>query len=164
MNATARVVFDLAYHESIYDDWLRHRAKLRRYAIPMSVALLVFGIVMAIVFPHQWLVGSLFACAGVYELIEALTHRSRWINARVESTRDNKTVEMQLSEHELTISSSVATGTVQLTAFNDIVPATNGVFLIPESGVSIYIPASTVEPRDAFLPLVDAWTAARSGG
>jgi hypothetical protein len=163
MNATAHLVFDRAYYESNYDDWLRHRAKLRPYAIPMSLVLLCLGITMAISFMHQWLVGVLFASAGLYELIEALTHKSRWITARVKATRDNKTVEMHLSEHELTTSSSVATGTVQLSAFTDIIPATNGVFLIPESGVSIYIPAATVEPRDSFHSLVDAWVAARGG-
>ena len=60
--------------------------------------------------------------------------------------------------------SSVAHGTIQMDAFSDIIPAPDGVFLIPESGVSIYIPAATVEPTDAFRPLVDAWMAARSGG
>ena len=164
MNATAHLVFDRAYYESNYDAWLRHRAKLRPYAVYLSLTLLAFGVIMAFAFTSQWLVGAVFACAGVYELIEALTHKSRWINARVKATRENKTVDMQLSESELTTSSSVANGTIQIAAFSDIIPATDGVFLIPESGLSIYIPAATVEPTDAFRPLVDAWMAARSGG
>ena len=119
---------------------------------------------MALAFPTKWIVGVIFTCVGVYELVEALTHKSRWVNARVKATRENKTVEMQLSESELTTTSSVAHGTIQIEAFSDIIPATDGVFLIPDSGVSIFIPAATVEPTDAFRPLVDAWMAARSGG
>ena len=164
MNATARLVFDRAYYESYYDAWLRHRAKLRPYAVYLSLALLAFGVILALTFPANWLVSVVFACAGVYELIEALTHKSRWINVRVKATRENKTVDMQLSESELTTTSSVAHGTIQIDAFSDIIPASDGVFLIPDSGVSIYIPAATVEPSDAFRPLVDAWIAARSGG
>ena len=164
MNATAHLVFDRAYYESNYDAWLRHRAKLRPYAIYLSMALLAFGVIMALAFPAKWLVGTIFACTGVYELAEALTHKSRWVNARVKATRENKTVEMQLSESELTTTSSVAHGTIQIEAFSDIIPATDGVFLIPDSGVSIYIPAASVEPTDAFPPLVDAWMAARSNG
>ena len=164
MNATAQLVFDRAYYESNYDAWLRHRAKLRPYAVYFSLALLAFGVIMALAFPAKWLVGVIFACIGVYELIEALTHKTRWVNARVKATRENKTVEMQLSESELTTTSSVARGTIQICAFSDIIPATDGVFLIPDSGVSIYIPAATVEPTDAFRPLVAAWLAARSGG
>lgn len=163
MNATAHLVFDRAYYESNYDAWLRHRAKLRPYAACLSVALLAFGVFLALAFPANWLVGVIFACAGVYELIEALTHKSRWINARVKMTRENKTVDMQLSETELTTTSSVAHGTIQIEAFFDIIPASDGVFLIPDSGVSIYIPAATVEPGDAFRRLVDAWMAPRSG-
>ena len=164
MNATAHLVFDRAYYESNYDAWLKHRAKLRPYAVYLSLGLLVFGVVLALTFPTNWLFGVVFACAGVYELIEALTHKSRWINARVKATRENKTVELQLSETEITTTSSVAQGTIQIDGFSDIVPVSVGVFLIPESGVSIYIPAATVEPTDAFRPLVDAWMAARSGG
>ena len=93
-----------------------------------------------------------------------MTHKSRWVNARVKANRENKTVEMHLSESELTITSSGSHGTIQIEAFSDIIPATDGVFLIPDSGVSIYIPVATVEPTDAFRPLVDAWMAARSDG
>ncbi|MEM7455749.1 MAG: hypothetical protein AAF456_15455, partial [Planctomycetota bacterium] len=164
MNATARLVFDRAYYESNYNAWLRHRARLRPYAVYFSLALLVFGATLALAFPTNLLVGVALACIGVYELIEALTYKSRWINARVKATRANKTVDMQLSETELTTTSSVAHGTIQIEAFTDIIPATDGVFLILEAGVSIYIPAAAVEPDDAFRPLVDAWLAARSGG
>ena len=114
MNATARLVFDRAYYESNYDAWLRHRAKLRPYAVYLSLALLAFGVIFALTFPANRLVGIAFACASVYELIEALTHKSRWINARVKATRENKTVDMQLSETELTTTSSVAHGTCLL--------------------------------------------------
>jgi len=163
MNATAQLVFDRAYFESNYDAWLRHRAKLRPYAVYLSMALLAFGVIMAFTFPAKWFVGMIFVCFGVYELVEALTHKSRWVNARVQATRENKTVEMQLSEFELTSTSSVVHGTFQISAFSEIIPATDGVFLIPDSGVSIYIPAATVEPTDTFRPLVNAWLAARSG-
>ena len=163
MNATAQLVFDRAYYESNYDAWLRHRAKLRPYATYLSLALFALGVIMALAFPAKWLVGAIFACIGIYELVESLTHKSRWVNARVKATRENKTVEMQLSETELTTTSSAAHGTIQISAFSDIIPATDGVFLIPDSGASIYIPAATVEPTDAFHPLVDAWLAARSG-
>ena len=164
MNATAHLVFDRAYYECSYHAWLRHRAKLRPYAVFLSLALLAFGVIMTSAFPAQWLVGALFVCAGIYELIDALTHKSRWVNARVKATRENKTVDMQLSETELTTTSSVEHGTIQIDAFSDIIAAPDGVFLIPESGVSIYIPAATVKPTDAFRPLVDAWMAARSDG
>lgn len=164
MNATAQLVFDRAYYESSYDAWLRHRAKLRPYAVYFSLALLASGLIMAFAFSTQWLVGVLFVCAGTYELIEALTHKSRWINAHVKATSANKLVDLKLSETELTTTSSVSHGKIQIGAFSDIIPVPDGVFLIPESGVSIYIPAATVEPTDAFRPLVDSWLAARIRG
>ena len=161
MNATALVKFDSAYYEANYDEWLKHRAKLRPYAIYLSLCLLSWGSLLALLFPRTWFIGAILACCGIYELIEAVTHRSRWINARLKATRDDKIVEFQLSEFEISTLSSVATGTIQVSAFNDVIPTKNGVYLVLDSA-SMYIPEATVEPRDAFRPLVDAWVASRS--
>ena len=161
MNATARLVFDRTYYESNYDAWLKHRAKLRPYVVHLSLLLLTLGVIMALVLYDRWFIGAILACIGVFELIDGLTHKTRWVNARVRATRENKTVDMQLSETEVTTKTSAARGTIQVAAFSDIVLTSDGVFLIPESGVSIYIPASTVEPANAFRPIVRAWMAAR---
>ena len=164
MIASARLVFDRDYFNAKYDDWLKHRSKLRRYAILLASTLLLFGIVMAVSFRHHWLVGALFASAGIYELIEAVTHKSRWINARLKTTRPEKALEIQFGEQEMTTTSPNGTSTIKMSAIDEIIPATNGVFLIPESGVSIYIPQSTVDPSDKYIPLIEAWLASRRDG
>ena len=163
MKAIARLVFDRAYFESNYDAWLRHRAKYRPYAVYLSLTLLTLGVIMAFAFPAQRPIGVLLTFGGIYEWIDALTHKPRWINARIKATRENKTVDMQLSETALIATTSFQHSTIQIEAFAEIIPAANDVFLIPESGVSIYIPAVCVEPADALRPLVDAWMATRRG-
>ncbi|MEM6468627.1 MAG: hypothetical protein AAF802_03600 [Planctomycetota bacterium] len=159
MNATARLVFDRAYYESSYDAWLRHRAKLRPYAVYLSLTLLAFGVVLAVVFPASWFVGGAFASAGVYELFEALTHKMRWVNSSIKVTRENKVVELQLSETELIATSDVVQSTVQIEGFSEIIATSEGVLFIPDSGATIYLPAAAVVPSNAFLPLMDAWMA-----
>ncbi len=159
MNATSHLVFDRAYYEVNYDDWLAHRSKLRRFAIPMASALLLFGIVMAVLYRQQWLVGVVFALLGTYELAEAITHKSRWVNARLKTTRPEKSVDIRLSESEMTTTSTNGTSTIKMSAIDEIIAATNGVFLIPETGVSIYIPQATVDPSDMYLPLIQSWIA-----
>lgn len=114
------MVVGCTYYELHYDDWLTHRSRWRKYAVPAACLLLLFGVGLAFTYRQQWLVGGVFAMFGAYELLAALTHRWRWINARVK----------------------------------------NGVFLVLDTGVSICIPEITLDPPDAYRPLLASWIAA----
>ena len=71
MIATAHVTFNRCYFELQYDEWLHYRSRYKRYEIWFALALTLFGVTMAIAFWDQWLVGALFASAGVYEFVMA---------------------------------------------------------------------------------------------
>ena len=107
MIATAHLTYDRSYFELQYDDWLRHRSKYRKYDIWFATALTVFCLVMAYTFQHQWLVGALFASAGVYEFMMAATHKRRWVNARVSTVRDDKSVDLQFDTDSVTSKSKM---------------------------------------------------------
>lgn len=160
MNATAQLVFDRAYYELHYDDWLSHRSRWRKYAVPAACLLLLFGVGLAFTYRQQWLVGGVFAMFGAYELLAALTHRRRWINARVKTIHPNKTSIVELNEHGVTITSVNGSSRLRTTAFEQIIAAKNGVFLVIDTGVSIYIPEITLDPPDAYRPLITSWIAA----
>src|SRR5262245_23638249 len=106
MIAAAHVVFDRNYFELYYDEWLRHRSRFKRYEIWFALALILFGVSMAISFRHQWLVGALLASAGVYEFVMAVTHKRRWVNARAATARSDKSVDLQFDSDALTTKSA----------------------------------------------------------
>ncbi|MEQ1830448.1 MAG: hypothetical protein ABL921_31105 [Pirellula sp.] len=155
MIATAHVTFDRSYFELQYDEWMRYRSRLKRYEVWFALALTLFGLAMAIMFRHQWLVGVLFASAGIYEFLMATTHKSRWVNARVSTVRQDKTVDLRFDAETLTSSSQNGSATMQLAAFTGFTPASKGFFLIPDTGVSIYVPRATIDPSDAYSSLVE---------
>ena len=158
MIATAHVTFDRNYFELQYDEWLQHRSRFKKYEIWFAVALTSFGLVMALTFQHQWLVGALFASAGIYEFVMAATHKYRWVNARVSTVRDDKTVHLEFDEDSLTSTSANGTGTMRLAGFTGFTRASHGFFLIPDTGVSIYVPRATIDPTDSYSALIELLT------
>lgn len=158
MIATAHVTFDRSYFELQYDDWLRHRSRFKKYEIWFALALITFGVVMVLTFRHQWLVGALFVSAGVYEFMMAATHKRRWVNARVSTVHDDKSVDLQFDSDSLTSMSKNGTGTMRLAAFTGFTPASHGFFLVPDTGVSIYVPRATIDPDDSYSALIELLT------
>ncbi len=155
MIATAHLTFDRNYFELQYDEWLQHRSRLKKYEIWFAIILIAFGLMMVFTFPRQWLVGALFASAGVYEFTMAATHKRRWVNARVSAVRDDKTVDLQFDTDTLTSTSANGTGTMRLSGFTGFICASHGFFLIPDTGVSIYVPRASIEPTDSYFTLIE---------
>ncbi|WP_220498495.1 hypothetical protein, partial [Stieleria mannarensis] len=106
-------------------------------------------------FQNQWLVGALFAAAGIYEFLMAATHKRRWVNARVTTVRGDKSVDLQFDSDSLTSTSANGSATMRLSGFTGFTPASKGFFLIPDTGVSIYVPRATIAPSDSYSSLVE---------
>jgi len=155
MIATAHVTFDRSYYELQYDEWLRHRSRFKRYEIWFAVALTLFGARVALMFRDQWLVGAIFGSAGVYEFVMAATDKRRCVNARISTVRDDKSVDFEFDSDSLTTKSANGTATMRLSGFIGFTPASEGFFLIPDTGVSIYIPRATIDPFDSYPSLIE---------
>lgn len=155
MQAEAHLVYDRPYFVAMYDDWLRHRAVWRRYATPAAMVMIVAGAAMSIQFRPQWLVGFVIAAIGLYELASSLTHRGRWINERISTVRDDKTVDLTFDDDSLISNSPNGSGTMRLAGFRGFATGTNGFFLIPDTGVSIYVPRTAISPADMYDDLVE---------
>ena len=156
MLATAHIVYDRQYFETVYDDWLRHRSVWRRYVIYASFILLGFGVTLAVCFPQQWLVGAIFASIGLYETIDAATYRHRWVNERLRLARPEKTVDLTFNDTAVASASAIGTSSILISGFAGFTTATKGFFLIPDTGISLYVPRAAVEPPDVYDTLVDS--------
>ena len=167
MKATANFVIDQQYYESYYDDWLIYRAKYRRFAVPFSMLLIAIGIVFWVLLPrHQILVisyfGPVITVGGVYELFAALSYRRRWVNKRVKLITPNKSVAMQLDVHQVNSQSSEGESTVKIASLKEIVAGRKGVFLVFDTGASVYIPRMSVQPQEVYNSLLSEWLALRT--
>ena len=155
MIATAHVRYDSDYFEELYAQTVGYRLRLRKFAVQFATALLLFGIALAICFPPHWIVGSIFAVAGCYELAAALTHKSRWVKRRLSSSQVGQIVDFTFETDEVLTNSRNATASIRYSVFDEFTEAATGFFLIPGSGVAIYIPRNSIDPPNRYASLLE---------
>jgi len=156
MDASAQVSFDRSYFEAVYSDWLAYRSRWRRYAAPFAVALTLAGVAVLWIFPHQRLFGLFVLFGGLYQIYEVLTHRKRWLADRLKDLPPDKILKISFHPEHIEMETPNSSSRLNIAALSDVVATPNGVFLIPQTGVSIYIPRASIDPSDAFLPLIES--------
>lgn len=158
MNARARLTFDRRYYEAKYDDWLKHRAKWRKHAVPFSCLLILFGLGLCYGYRDQWMFGGFVVVTGCFELIISLTYKRRWVHRCLQASCTDKIVEIEFENELMNSTSRNGTSSIKISALDSIAPASNGIFLIQDNQTSIYIPRSSVDPPDAYPRLIQYLT------
>ncbi len=153
MEATAKMHFDRDYFEGSYSDWLAHRAKWRPYALAFALTAIMIGAALIYFLPSPG-VGVIAILVGLYHSYEALTHRSRWIDDRLKGLPPDKIVTIAFHPESMDTETPSSTGKLHYDAISQVVGTPNGIFILPQTGVSIYVPRASIEPTDAFSPLL----------
>jgi hypothetical protein len=96
--------------------------------------------------------GSGIIGLGAFSLIDSLTYRSRWIKQRLQAG-GSTSGQFEFHEDRIHIRTDSSEGHFLLSGFIDANPGQNGIFLIPQKGLSFYIPWSSIEPSES-LPEV----------
>jgi len=156
MDASAQVSFDRSYFEAVYSDWLVYRSRWRRYAVPFAVTLTLAGVAALWILPHQRFFGLFVLFGGLYQVYEALTHRKRWMADRLKDLPPDKILKISFHPEYIEMETPNSSSRLNIAALSDVVATPNGVFLIPQTGVSIYIPRASIDPSDAFSPLIES--------
>ena len=154
MIARANMSFDKNYYAQYFSDWMRTRSKYRKFAPTVALLIIATGIIVLTKAEHLIVVGSGIIVVGVFHLIDSLTYRSRWIKRRLQSG-GSASGHIEFYEDRIHIRSDSSEGHFLLSGFIDATPSYNGIFLIPQKGVSFYIPWSSIEPSE-LLPEIRA--------
>ena len=154
MEATARIHYDRDYFEASYTDWLANRAKWRPYAVLFALTEIGVGVAI-LLFTSAPAIAFVAISVGLYHSYEAVTHRSRWLRERLDGLPPDKLITIQFGPDFMATESQNSSGTLRYDAISKVVGTPNGVFILPQTGVSIYVPRACVEPTDAFTPLLE---------
>ena len=151
MKAVAKISFDRNYFETFYSNWLDYRSRWRRYAIPFAIAFLIAAFAAAVLSPMPYSAMAFpFVFVAVFNMVDAATYKMRWIRKRLVSNAVDKTAELVFTDDDIRISSQNSEGTVKYAAFGSMNVTPNGIFLVPDSGVSIFVPRSSFLIDDEF--------------
>jgi hypothetical protein len=150
MNAVASIDYDRQYFDAFYENWIAYRRRWRRYAIPFAVIFfLVTAIALWFLPSHRPIAGGFFIVA-LLNLIDAYTHRLRWVRQRLASVAVDKRAELTFTDDKIQISTPNIEGTMTYDGFGVVSIAPDGIFLVPDTGVSIFVPKTSFADPDAF--------------
>lgn len=142
--ATAHLRRDEGYFDLAYDEWLRHRSKYRRIALPIAIALLSVGGVLVGIFGLQ--IASCCAVGiGVFDLIEVLTHKSRSL-AMMKRAITNRDLTLRFGESAIEVEANGENAQVPYSHYGSVYPTPHGVFLVTGTKSSTFVPFKVLSP------------------
>ena len=143
MNITIKYTADKAYFREFYDQWLE-RSKWKKWEPLLSALLIVLGLVYYYLSKHPdiWFLPLIVVMAGLFELGKYIYDKQQWLKARFSSRIFGKELQLVFSEEKIRHKGPFTEGVFHWEDLEAIRQTSKGVFLIPENGISIYLPTA----------------------
>ncbi|AIZ62686.1 hypothetical protein PK28_01525 [Hymenobacter sp. DG25B] len=159
MKIEVAIILSQAYYQEVYEEWLRFRSKGKRWQV--QVGLVLFGVAFLLAMlcgPRLhalWFIPFCFVLAGIYEIGSFFYTRRQWLQNRNDSRLVNQLVTVTFEPQAITHTGPFAQGQLLWTGIREVKETARGVFLIPESGNSIYLPKTAFPSPDQFQLLLE---------
>ena len=150
MNAVASINYDRHYFDTFYANWIAYRSRWRRFAIPLAFTFVLVATIALWLLPLHRPIAGAFLVVAILNLIDALTHRMRWVRQRLSSVAVDKSATLTFTDDNIEISTANSDGTMTYDGFGVVSITPGGIFLVPDSGVSIFVPNDSFVDADTF--------------
>ena len=139
----AKYTFDENYFQSYWRDWSKSRSVGRKWAIPIGVFFITTG-VLSFVMSSKPLLSLIVFFIGLVNLIWHFWEKRIWFNNRRSAKNFGKENKLCFSKEGILIESSHSKGEMTWEALESIKKASDGLFLVLQKEISIYIPKQSV--------------------
>lgn len=135
-----------SYFEDAYDETVKYRLKYRKWdtlvtSIFVGVAFLLFLYSVTIGASRIGAItGASLLGYALYALRKSLTHKKKWIVDRLGQGLADQDTHIKFTEDQLEHSGPLSSGTIKWTAIQRIEVTPRAIFLIPNKGISIFLP------------------------
>lgn len=150
MNTAAAFDVDRQYYATYYSAWLKYRSRWRWFAIPMAALLLLATIAATILLPQQRTFTFALLVIAAINASDACSHRWRWIRERIKTQSREKHVDLVFNDDHVVIRTPNSKGTIRYTAFTNVTITPGGIFLMPDTGVSVFVPRTAFASHEDF--------------
>lgn len=144
------------YYEEYYKQFLELKL-LRKLEPYLATVMIAFGIVLEFLDTKDKLsyFPIIFAGLGFYELLKALTKKSRWMKERMKDKSNGELITISFSEEEMQIDGPLTIGRVKYQAFKEAQRTKFGLSITPTKGNSIFLPSILFENEEQLNWLTD---------
>ena len=143
------------YYKEFYSEWLKFRS-YRGWQPLIAILLIMFSAFVFIFFNSNALfISLLFTGFGIYELFEYYYTRKKWLNERLASNITNKEISMIFEDDVIKSKGPFTNTELKWNGIVKTIETKNGLFLIPENGISIYLQKSSFDSENQIKLIVD---------
>lgn len=148
----ARFILNDRYYRRLWQQFVRHRARFRRWTVPFGILAMAVGGVWFASSPVDPLriFGGVLVGAGAVEIAWHYWDRARWFKSVRTGPQANGEVELRFGVGGITHVGPVARGEIEWRGIDRIIRTSEGLFLVQGRGISMFVPLSSLgKPEDA---------------
>lgn len=147
----------------LFHDWLRSKSRFRRYSVPVDLLMIAIGLLFGLVFPAGKAAPVFVVLLVVALLGLAWEHfdRTRWFRRRRAAPQFGKEMEIRFSDDGVFMSGPLAQSDCEWAYFTGMTQGIKGLFLVPKTGLMIYVPYNKISPPEAVSEIEAKVSAAR---
>ena len=158
MEITAKWQHNPEYFEQYWKDWMMYRSKGRKHILAFSLVLIILGVVLYFGALPQLASsqrrGIIIIIIGILVAAWHFWDKRKWIKSMIQDSRPNNEIVMNFSQEGIKTKSDVSTGEATWEAIKELVPAKQGLFLILQKGMSIYLPRQSLAENNDISQIV----------
>jgi hypothetical protein len=150
MNSTLIVVMDKAYFEESYDQSFLYRMRYRKYnplvgSLFLLASVFLFYRYVALGTDASLYMGIIALLYSAWTFTDNKRAKAKWLRELALVIERQNTLQITFSEAGIDSKTLFAESTIKWSAFAIVQETAKGIFLVPQKGISIYLPKTAFE-------------------
>ena len=143
MDFAVEIVPNEAYYQDYYREWASQKW-LRRNETYLGIGMMLFWAGLRYIDGGNLLgaVPYFFMAVGLYEAIKPFYAKRRWLKERKKSRINGQPITAHFSDNGIAMTGPFSSGETKWAGIRAIRQTAHGLFIVPENGVSIFLPAT----------------------
>lgn len=141
------------YYKTFWQDFIKYRSNMRKWAIHIGLFIFITNVsiyIYAVTENKANDIILLFAVSGICVILWHFWDKSKWYNLMRSAPGYNKENNLKFTSDSIFFDGPTTKGEMSWEGIINIVPASMGMFLILQKGLSIYIPKSSVSNESEY--------------
>ena len=146
MNFTVAIHLTEAYYQDYYRGWAAQKW-IRRYESYLGIAMILIwgGLRFVDGANSLGIVPYFFIAVGLYETIKPFYKKRKWLQERKSSGLAGQQITLHFGNDAINTAGPFASSEIKWTGIRHIRQTSHGLFLVPENGISIFLPTSVFQ-------------------
>lgn len=127
------------YYLEYYTEWLNHRSKFKKWEHIIGFFSLIIALLIYLINNSLFIISFGLIVFGMLMVFEFYSSKYKWLNERYKSKMTNKEVKMVFTDNKVQSFGPYTEMNGDWNYFINAIETNNGLILIPENGISIYL-------------------------